>query len=353
MLPLGLSFFIFKAISYLVDIYQKKIKVSINPVNMALYLSCFTQIQSGPLSRYNDMYVGRKLNFSQFSDGVFRFIIGFNKKILLSNTLAHITQETFAADAQMSVSYAWLGSICFSLQLFFDFAGYSDMAIGLSEMFGMYCPENFKYPYMSVSISEFWRRWHITLGMWFRDYIYIPLGGSRVASRLRLYMNLMTVWLLTGLWHGASWNFIVWGMLYFIAIAVEKASGYPDKIKSRFLKSFYRIWVVLFINFQWVIFRAGGLRVGLKYIRCMFWTPANALADFRALFLLKDNWIYIIAAIILCFPIGPWIEKQCKKKECLHILWNVGVLITNAAFFLIAVSYVVAGQNNPFLYANF
>lgn len=360
-LPLGLSFFTFKAISYLVDTYKGKIQAGNNClIDVALYLSFFGQIQSGPLSRYQDMNntvkdTARFYTWNQFSEGAWRFIIGFNKKILLANILANITQETFsAADGTISVSYAWLGGVCYTLQLFFDFSGYSDMAIGISRMFGYTCPENFRYPYIATSISEFWRRWHITLGAWFRDYIYIPLGGSRVDSKFRLYMNLLAVWLFTGIWHGASWNFIFWGLSYFVVIAFEKTTGYPDKLKARHWKYVYRIFVLLFVNFQWVIFRANGLKAGIRYIKNMICAPPNPLADIRTVFLLTDNFVFIVAAILLCFPIVPTLENWCKKKgEFVLNFWNAGLLITNMALFLWAVSFVIAGQNNPFAYANF
>ena len=355
-LPLGLSFFTFKAISYLADIYCKKINVSSNPVYAALYLSFFAQVQSGPLSRYKDMnYIReKKPAFDSFSNGVYRFMIGFNKKILLANPLSNITQEIFSATSgNVSVAYMWVGAICYSIQLFFDFAGYSDMAIGISQMFGFECPENFCYPYMTASVSEFWRRWHITLGAWFRDYIYIPLGGSRVNSRLRLYINLFIVWLLTGLWHGASWNFVFWGLAYFVIIAFEKTTGLPDKLSNRFLKIIYRIFSLLFINFQWVIFRADGLRAGMEFIHNMFFAFNNPLANTRALFLLKDNIAFVTAGVLLCFPIIPWIEERCKKNLMIQVIYNVTFAVVIAALFLWAISFIVSGQNNPFAYANF
>lgn len=350
-LPMGLSFFTFKAISYLADIYTGKIAVKRNPAYAAVYLSFFAQIQSGPLSRYNDMW---EKSFSQFSEGVYRFLIGFNKKILISNVLAAVTTETFAASPdQLSKSLAWLGSICYSLQLFFDFSGYSDMAIGIGMMFGYRCPENFYYPYMTESIAKFWRRWHISLGAWFRDYVYIPLGGSRVKSKGRLYFNLFAVWILTGIWHGASWNFVFWGLGYFLLIAFEKTTGWPEKFKSKIVKLLYRIAVLLIINFQWVIFRAEGIRAGLIYIKCMLFGSDNFLADRRALFLMKENWVFLLAGILLCFPFVPWLENKFEKNKISSIAWKLASTFTVAAMFLWALSFVVSGQNNPFAYANF
>lgn len=355
LLPLGLSFFTFKAVSYLTDVYMGKVKN--NPLHAALYLSFFTQVQSGPLSRYNDMYggdVASSFSFDDFSEGVYRFIIGFNKKILLANTLANITQETFsAASDELSMSLAWLGSICYSMQLFFDFAGYSDMAIGLSRMFGYHCPENFIYPYMSKSVSEFWRRWHVTLGAWFLDYVYIPLGGSRVDSKAKLYRNLFAVWFLTGIWHGANWNFIFWGLAYFCVIAFEKSVGLPNKLQSNVAKTVYRICSILFVNFMWVIFRADGLGAGLAYIKAMIWNSANPLADSRALFLLKDNFVFVVFGLLFCFPVMPTLEKWCQRGKISIVVWNVAMVVVNLGLFLCALSFVVAGLNNPFAYANF
>ncbi len=356
LLPLGLSFFSFKAISYLVDIYNEKINVSLNPVDSALYLSFFAQVQSGPLSRYSDMYqiCAGENHFENFSTGVCRFIIGFNKKVLLSNILANITTEIFdVSNTEVSSAYLWLGAICYSLQLFYDFAGYSDMAIGISNMFGYECPENFRYPYMTKSIAEFWRRWHITLGAWFRDYIYIPLGGSRVKSKVRLYVNLLAVWLLTGIWHGASWNFVFWGLGYFVLISFEKTVGWPEKINSNLGKGIYRIFTLLIINFQWVIFRSPGLMNGIRYIKGMLSFQTSELADARTLFLMRDYFAFIAAAILFATPVIPWVEKKVEKSKVLSNIYNVIFVISLSAMFLWALSYVIAGQNNPFAYANF
>ena len=229
--------------------------------------------------------------------------------------LSNITSEIFSAPFEnFSVAYAWLGAICYSLELFFDFSGYSDMAIGITKMFGYNCPENFNFPYMAESVSKFWRRWHITLGAWFRDYIYIPAGGSRV-GKVRLLFNLLLVWALTGIWHGSAWNFVFWGLGYFVVIAFEKYTGLPEKITSKVGQVLYRIGMLLFINFQWVIFRSDSLLNALRFIKRMFICGANPLADTRTLFLLKDYGVFILAAIVLSFPIVPWLEKQWESNE--------------------------------------
>ncbi len=354
LLPLGISFYSFKAISYLADVYTGKTQLDSNPFHDALYLSFFGQIQSGPITRYEDSRRQEKEKRDLFSDGVFRFVIGFSKKVLIANVLANITNEVFGTRIESySTMYAWMGAICFSLQLFFDFSGYSDMAIGISEMFGYSCMENFDYPYMTKSVSQFWRRWHISLSQWFRDYIYIPMGGSRNKCKGKVYLNLLVVWLLTGLWHGADWNFIAWGLCYFVFIAFEKLTGLPERFKTAIGKGIYRCLVLLFINFQWVLFHSQGLRAGLKFIKCMVIYRGNELADLRARFLLKDYSFFIALAIFFSFPIVPWIEKKISEKQIGNVCFKIlkYVLITFA--FIWSISFIVAGQNNPFAYANF
>ena len=350
-LPIGISFFTFKAISYLVDIYRGTAVLAKNPLHDALYLSFFPQVQSGPLSRYNEL---DGYHPGLFSDGVFRFLAGFCKKVLIADVLSKITTEVFAAPAgESSMLFAWLGSVCYSLQLLFDFAGYSEMAVGVSEMFGFRCMENFNYPYMTGSVSGFWRRWHISLSQWFRDYIYIPMGGSRSKEKWRVYFNLFVVWILTGIWHGASWNFVVWGLGYFAAIAFERLTGLPGRIRRPWGKAIYRIFTLLFINFQWVLFSAKDLPSGLAFIRRMFIYIPNALANARAAYLLKDYWFFILAAILLCFPVVPWLDRKLQSRKVIHTLYEAAVALVLAFSFAWSVSLVVAGLNNPFVYANF
>lgn len=288
--------------------------------------------------------------------GINRFVIGFCKKVLLANTLSNITTEIFSFElTEISTSYAWLGAVCYSLQIFYDFAGYSDMAIGISEMFGYTCTENFDYPYMTKSISQFWRKWHITLGEWFRDYVYIPLGGSRNKQKWRNYLNLLVVWLLTGIWHGASWNFVVWGLGYFIAIAIEKMFGLPKRLKTRPARFIYRIVVLLFINFQWVIFNMHDLGDGLQFIRRMVIYSKNPVTALRVRFLLSDYRWFIAAAVLFCFPVIPWLESRISHSRYIvpYKIFSHSFAILIIVSFIWAVSFVVTGQNNPFVYANF
>lgn len=358
-LPLGISFYTFKAISYITDIYRDRVQVKGDIFNDALYLSLFSQIQSGPLTRYaSNIAEINRCNRGGFSlgGGLNRFVVGFCKKVLLANTLSNITTEVFSSDLNgISTSYAWLGAICYSLQIFYDFAGYSDMAIGLSEMFGYTCSENFDYPYMTESISHFWRKWHISLGAWFRDYVYIPLGGSRNKHKWRNYFNLLAVWTLTGIWHGASWNFVVWGLGYFILISAEKMTGFPNRLRKKHFRIIYRICVLLLINFQWVIFRINDLDDGVHFIRKMVTYSDNSVLALRVKFLLADYGWFIAAAIVFCFPVIPWMERRLSDKApaVLYKLFEHSIALLTIVAFIWAVSFVVTGQNNPFVYANF
>ena len=350
LLPMGLSFYSFRAISYLVDSYSGKISKA-DPVVAVTYLSFFGQIQSGPIARYDTFCVLQKKTYPCFSDGVVRFMIGFSKKVLIADVLNNITTEVFDSTTAPGFSLAWLGAICYSLQLYYDFSGYSDMAIGICNMLGYDCPKNFDHPYMTGSIAEFWRRWHITLGAWFRDYVYIPLGGSRV-NKPRLYFNLFVVWILTGIWHGAGWNFIVWGLGYFILISIEQTWGWPEKIKNKLLRNFYRVFVLLIINFQWVLFRSADLQQGVDFIKSMCNIEFGGVMT-RAVFLLRDYLAFIILALIFVFPISEILEKLSEKRKCSNAIYHIFYFFVVTGGFIIALSFVVSGQNNPFLYIGF
>jgi alginate O-acetyltransferase complex protein AlgI len=354
-LPLGVSFFTFKGISFLMDVYSGEVTLKKNPVYSLLYLSFFPQIISGPLSRYSDMWGTVDIEKDAINDlmnGICRFMKGFSKKILLANMLGNIVDEIFSmSTSQLSVGLSWLGAVCFTLEIYYDFSGYSDMAIGLTNMFGYGCPDNFNYPYMASSFSDFWRRWHITLGAWFRDYVYIPLGGSRVKSTLRLVLNLFVVWLFTGIWHGAGWKFVVWGLIYFVLISFEKIIKLPDKLKYMGIKVLYHVFVLLIVNFAWVIFRADSLKDGIFYIGSMF-AGNNQIADARAIYLLKNYSIILVVAILFCFPILPAIEKRLTQSK-LQKIWECGRSVVSCIVFVVAVAFLVAGNNSPFVYSNF
>lgn len=355
-LPIGISFFTFQAMSYVIDVYRG-VPVQKNPFYVALYVSFFPQLIAGPIVRYTtvaDEINDRNVTFEGFSQGVLRFFYGFNKKMLLANILAQVADEAFARE-ELTVSMAWLGIICYTLQIFFDFSGYSEMAIGLGKMFGFNFLENFDYPYISKSITEFWRRWHMSLGSWFRDYLYFPLGGSRVNSKFRLVFNLFVVWFATGVWHGASWNFILWGVLYGIIITVEKLYSVPQKLnKSRMLSVPYQVFTLLMVMLGWVLFRATTIGGAFNYIKSMFALSGNALYDAESVFFFKEYIIMIIAGVICSTPILRNLKKRISSaspKAC--ALVNASGYAVQFVLFVVGVSYLVMNAHNPFIYFNF
>ena len=303
-LPIGISFFTFQAMSYVIDVYRGHGKAQKNPLNVILYISFFPQLIAGPIVRYET--VAEEINnrvetFEDFSSGVYRFLIGLSKKVLLANNLAVLADAAFDGQKPTVLS-AWIGALAYSLQIYFDFSGYSEMAIGLGRMFGFHFLENFDYPYVSRSITEFWRRWHMSLGTWFRDYVYFPLGGSRVDSKARLVFNLFVTWTLTGIWHGANWTFLMWGLLYFVLLTVEKLTGF-DK-KSGF---FGHIYTMLFVVLGWVLFRSESIGNALSYMASMFGIGAK-LYDGYMLTYLSSYKVYFIAGILACFPIQKLLQ---------------------------------------------
>jgi len=357
-LPLGISFFTFQSMSYALDVYMGNAALQKNPLNVALYVSFFPQLVAGPIVRYQtiaDQIDHRKESLSDFNIGVRRFIAGFSKKILLSNNMALVADSAFSAlDSERSVLFAWIGALAYSFQIFFDFSGYSDMAIGLGKMFGFHFLENFNYPYISRSVSEFWRRWHISLGQWFRDYVYFPLGGSRVASKGRLIFNLFVVWFLTGIWHGASWNFILWGLLYFLVLCFEKLSGYPLKFTKTWQKEFYRVFTLLCVIFGWVLFRAETLPAALSYCADMLGFSGVPLTCVMVKRTLAQYRYYFIACFLCSIPLGTRLLEGLSRRFPQYKA--VIQMITDAVcfFFLIwSVSSIMIGSHNPFIYFNF
>ncbi len=353
LLPLGLSFYIFKAVSLMVDSYKGRVTIK-NPVDVMNYLIFFGQVQSGPISRFGNeslFGMGGGLNLRNFSQGVQYFLVGFSKKILIADVLVKVTDEIFSSN-NLSIPYTWLGAVCFSLQLYYDFSGYSDMAVGISNMFGISCKENFHYPYATASISEFWRRWHISLGEWFRDYVYIPLGGSRGKLR-RTILNLGVVWLLTGIWHGNTGGFLLWAMTYFILIIFEKMTGYPQKFKLKIYKIMYRFFSLIMINFLWVVFYFGYITSSLKFIKRMLIPSGYNISVDRAIFLFNDYSVFIIAALVFATPIVPAIMKLCQKYRWTEIAYNIIYGFVLTGFFLFSLSIIVSGESNPFVYIGF
>lgn len=357
-LPIGISFFTFQAISYVIDVYRTEGIVQKSIFYVGLYITFFPQLIAGPIVRYasvSEQIKNRKESWQYFSVGTCRFITGLAKKVLIANSMAIIADRIFKMNSDMSlaVTDAWLGSIAYTFQIFFDFSGYSDMAIGLGLMFGFKFEENFNYPYISRSINEFWRRWHISLSQWFRDYVYIPLGGSRVESFEKVVRNLLIVWILTGIWHGAEWTFVMWGVINFMLIVIEKSIKFeqlpiPDTIK--------RIYALFFINLNWVIFRAPYLREAGNYIACMFGFKSISFWSNYTYMFLKEYGVYFICAVIFSMPISRKINMIMFEKSDKIPYYRIvqcaypAVLIT---LFMICSSYIVKGAYNPFIYFNF
>lgn len=356
-LPLGISFFTFQAMSYVIDVYRKDAKVQKNILSLSLYISLFPQLVAGPIVRYQtvaDQIDCREHSIEKFGDGVKRFITGLCKKVLLSNSLGMLADLVFGTElANLTVLSSWLGIIAYSLQIFFDFSGYSDMAIGLGKMFGFDFLENFNYPYISQSAAEFWRRWHISLGSWFRDYVYIPLGGSRKGT-LRTYVNLFIVWFLTGFWHGASWTFIAWGLYFGLLIGLEKA--FLDKILKRLPKFVRHLYLILVAMIGWIFFRADSFTYSIGFIKNMFFLGTDTLYNGLALSYLNDYIFVIIISIIFCMPTYSYIREKIKQKNE-RIFENSFYYFSNSMIYMITFLYVVFklvnSTYNPFLYFRF
>lgn len=359
-LPIGISFFTFQAMSYVIDVYRGNAKVQKNPFFVALYVSFFPQLVAGPIVRYTtveEQIQHRQITLDKFRSGVSRFLSGFCQKILLSNTMAAIADEAFGqysfVEGTMSVAFAWIGAIAYSLQIFFDFSGYSSMAIGLGRMFGFEFLENFNYPYISKTITEFWRRWHISLGSFFRDYVYFPLGGSRVSSKFLLVRNLFVVWLLTGIWHGANFTFIFWGLWYFVLLCFEKLTGLGRRQLPLPASVLYRIFTLVCVVIGWVFFRSDYISSAVAYCKVMFGLPGNPFWCDNASRLLNDYKIIFPIALVFATPFFRWIRSKAEETfhmgsvlDTLYDLALVGGLI-------LSISSLVMGVNNPFIYFNF
>lgn len=351
-LPIGISFFTFQAMSYVIDVYREKGKAQKNIINVGLYISFFPQLIAGPIVRYEtiaEQILNRKENIADVTSGFSRFCIGLAKKVLLANNFAMLADTLFngAYGSTLSAAAAWLGAIAYTMQIFFDFSGYSDMAIGLGKMFGFHFLENFNYPYISKSVSEFWRRWHISLGSWFRDYLYFPLGGSRV-SKPRLFLNLLIVWFLTGLWHGANFTFIIWGLLHFSFIAMEKFTGL-DKKNGKALNIFKWLYTFIVVVIGWVFFRADSVAHGLGYLGSMFGLNGNPLIDANFADHISHNYILILIGAVCCTPVVTMLGKKIKKNVFSDALYIIAVLL----LFILSVACIVGDSYNPFIYFNF
>lgn len=353
-LPIGISFYTFQTMSYSIDVYRGVLRPQKNFITFALYVSLFPQLIAGPIVRYEhieQVLMHRTFSRSQFAEGVQIFIIGLGKKVLIANSIGSLWQDTQAIGAgELTILAAWLGILAFMLQIYFDFSGYSDMAIGLGKMFGFNFPTNFRYPYIAKSATEFWRRWHITLGAWFRDYLYIPLGGNR-KGKLITYRNLFIVWAATGLWHGASWNFMLWGLYFGLILAIEKA-GLLNFLKK--LPAFFQHLYLLFIVvISWVLFTAEELAHGVTYLKTMF--GFGALYDQRFLYDFYTHIVLFIIAGVAATPLWRVIDTSLVQKESnwwaptRQLIKFTGML----AILLLATAYLVDDSFNPFLYFRF
>ena len=356
-LPIGISFFTFQALSYVIDVYRG-IPAQRNIGSVGLYISLFPQLIAGPIVRYTtvmDQIQNRKVTPSSFSKGLIRFLVGFNKKVILANTLALMADKAFT-DSGISVLTAWLGIICYTLQIFFDFSGYSDMAIGLGQMLGFEFLENFDHPYISRTVTEFWRRWHISLGTWFRDYVYFPLGGSRVKRKSRLVFNLFVVWLLTGIWHGANWTFILWGVLYGVVITVEKLAGIPKKLEKWPLigRISYRVLTLLLIMMGWVLFRADTLPHAAEYLKTMFGLAGSPFVDNTFIFNAREFIVYIFMGILCSTPVFRVLMERIRARSERAGEIIIGIFdFLQLVLFVFSFSFLVMNAHNPFIYFNF
>ncbi len=352
-LPIGISFFTFQAMSYVIDVYREKGQLQKNILCVGLYISFFPQLIAGPIVRYEtvaDQIMNRKETLDDFVDGFARFIVGLAKKVLLSNSFAFLADQAFDMSRDghtLSVAFSWLGAIAYTLQIFFDFGGYSDMGIGLGRMFGFHFLENFNYPYISTSITEFWRRWHMSLGTWFRDYVYIPLGGSRV-KKSRMIFNLFVVWFLTGLWHGANFTFILWGLMYFVLLVVEKLTGF-HQAKGKLVHVCKWLYTMLFVVLGWVLFRAETLGGAWTYLKSMFGLNGNALSDGMFIGYFKQSAILLTVGIVLCTPLFRVLKKKTEKNVLIDAITTVGLI----GLFILSVASLISSSYNPFIYFNF
>lgn len=354
-LPIGISFYTFQAMSYVIDIYRKDGEVQKNPLNLALYISIFPQLIAGPIVRYNivaEQIKTRIHSFERFAEGIQIFIIGLAKKMLIANQVGFVADKIFALPpSEISVGTAWIGIIAYTLQIYFDFSGYSDMAIGLGKMFGFDFPENFRYPYISKSISEFWRRWHITLGSWFRDYVYIPLGGNRV-SKLANFRNLFIVWGLTGLWHGASWTFIAWGLYYGCIIALEKAG--LEKLLKKLWWPFQHMYVLVIVMIGWVFFRADNFTYSFNYLKTMFGLEHQPLTDASTMLYIHEYGVIFVIAIVAATPILKHLTNVLELVPKVHMFSIQFVRpVLLLTLFMMSIMYLVNSTYNPFIYFRF
>ena len=354
-LPIGISFYTFQAMSYLIDLYRGDVPVQRNIISFGTYVSLFPQLIAGPIVRMRTVVgelADRRENFDDFSSGVKRFVTGLGKKVLIANTVGAVWSQISAMDIrELPVLTAWIGLFAFTFQIYFDFSGYSDMAIGLGRMFGFHFLENFDYPYISKSITEFWRRWHISLSSWFKEYVYIPLGGNRKGFPKQI-RNILIVWLLTGFWHGASWNFVAWGLYFGVLLIVEKL------FLLRFLKKlpafFQHVYTMLLVMLGWAIFSFDSLGNGIAYIRALFGGYGQPIWDGGGVYLLYTNIALLLIAAVGSTPLPKELWRRLEGRLSAHPI-PLGAMETClvAAGMVLSIAFLVDASYNPFLYFRF
>ncbi len=355
-MPIGISFFTFQALSYVFDVTRGVCPVQRNPLKLGLYIAMFPQLIAGPIVRYSEIRQQideRHWNLDSFSQGAIRFTIGLAKKVLVADTVARVAEVYFSISSDaLSTPAAWIGVLCFAVQIYFDFSGYSDMAIGIGKMLGFRYPENFNYPYISRNVREFWRRWHMTLSRWFRDYLYIPMGGSRVTS-WRMGLNLLTVFVLCGLWHGASWNFLIWGLFHGVFMSLERTKfGSFLESLPRIAQHFYLLMVVLV---SWVFFRSETVSGAFSYLAVMFtWQGGDPLVSSLSRHLGNDALLALSVGVILSSPFALNLARGIQGRV-IRTSWQASLVQRIGALLLLAVSVLVVASNaySPFLYFRF
>ena len=350
-LPIGISFYTFQILSYTIDLYNGKTEVQKNPISFATYVTLFPQLIAGPIVRYTDVAAEleyREHNLNNFASGASRFVLGLGKKVLISNTLGELCSIFKEAD-NPSVLFVWLYVIAYSLHIYFDFSGYSDMAIGLGRIFGFKFPENFNYPYISKSITEFWRRWHISLGSWFRDYVYIPLGGNRVPA-WRHILNILVVWFLTGFWHGAGWTFILWGLYFAVFLLIEKF--FLGKLLAKLPGFVSHIYAIILLMFGWVLFDAASASAAITTIGQMFGIGASGAVDANAVYYLRSYALPLIVGLIGCTPLPKMIVNKLFNSKAKPAFAVIEPIVT-VVLLVVITAFLIDGSFNPFIYFRF
>lgn len=356
-LPIGISFYTFQTMSYTIDVYRGDARVQKNIISFGTYVALFPQLIAGPIVQYktvDEQLNNRKVTTEGFAYGIRRFVTGLGKKVLLANNIGLLWDNISTAISygdSISVLTAWIGAVAYAFQIYFDFSGYSDMAIGLGAMFGFRFNENFNYPYEALSITEFWRRWHISLGTWFKEYVYIPLGGNRV-GRTKQIRNILIVWTLTGIWHGASWNFCIWGIYFGVILIIEKL--WLNKYLNRLPAAARHIYTMFLVLVSWVIFAFDSMDTGIIYIKSMFGIGASGILDTSGMYILNSYKILLLILVLACthypaFICGKIIER-CGRESVLSAILTNAVII---AVFVMSVAFIVDASYNPFLYFRF